>query len=100
MVPPEVTFEFLGQSFTFRSNLPEEEIKEVLSYLEVKKQEIEALKRVPTYKLAIWLLLQVAYDYVKTKKEKEALEAHLKAQLSKIDELLKDTSSNASGARE
>uniref|UniRef100_A0A832GS11 Cell division protein ZapA n=1 Tax=Caldimicrobium thiodismutans TaxID=1653476 RepID=A0A832GS11_9BACT len=95
----EVTFEFLGQSFTFRSNLPEEDIKEVLAYLEGKKREIEALKKVPTYKLAIWLLMQVAYDYIRIKKEKEALEAHLKAQLSKLDDFLRGTP-QASDARE
>lgn len=95
----EVTFEFLGQSFTFRSQLPEDEIKEVLSYLEGKKREIETLKKVPTYKLAIWMLMQVAYDYVKTKREKEALETKLKAQLAKLEEFLKNNSM-ASGARE
>lgn len=95
----EVTFEFLGQSFTFRSNLPEEDIKEVLTYLEGKKREIEALKKIPTYKLAIWLLMQVAYDYVKIKREKEALETHLKAQLSKLEDFFKETP-QASDARE
>jgi cell division protein ZapA len=88
MMNHEVTFEFLGQSFTFRSPLPEEEIKEVLTYLEGKKQEVEAYKKVPTYKLAIWLLMQVAYDYVKLKKEKDALENLLKGQLAKLEEFL------------
>jgi len=36
----EVQFEFLGQYFTFRANIPEEEIREVLEYLEEKKQEM------------------------------------------------------------
>jgi len=84
----EITFEFLGQSFTFRSELPEEEIKEVLDYLETKKKELEGLKKVPTYKLAIWLLMQVAYDYVKTKKEKERLENLLRGQISKVEKFL------------
>ncbi|MCS7199278.1 MAG: cell division protein ZapA [Caldimicrobium sp.] len=95
----QVTFEFLGQSFTFRSHLPEEDIEEVLNYLEGKKRELEALKKVPTYKLAIWLLLQVAYDYVKVKREKETLEATLRAQLVKLEEFLGKISST-SGARE
>ncbi len=89
----EVTFEFLGQCFTFRSELPEEEIKEVLNYLESKKQEIESYKKVPTYKLAIWLLMQVAYDYIQTKKEKEKLEALLKGQIVKVENFLKNQSS-------
>ncbi|BAU23845.1 hypothetical protein THC_1480 [Caldimicrobium thiodismutans] len=88
MMSHEVTFEFLGQSFTFRSSLPEEEIKEVLAYLEGKKQEVETFKKVPTYKLAIWLLMQVAYDYIKVKKEKDALENLLKGQLAKLEEFL------------
>lgn len=89
----EVTFEFLGHSFTFRSELPEEEIKEVLNYLESKKKEIESYKKVPTYKLAIWLLMQVAYDYIQTKKEKERLEALLKGQIVKVEKFLKEQSS-------
>jgi len=84
----EVIFEFLGQKFTFRSNVSEEEIKEVLRYLEEKKEEIENIKRVSSLKLAVWLLLQVAYDYVKLKKEKEQMEELLKAQLSKLGEFL------------
>ncbi|MGB9761013.1 MAG: cell division protein ZapA [Caldimicrobium sp.] len=88
----EITFEFLGQCFTFRSELPEEDIKEVLDYLEKKKQEIESYKKVPTYKLAIWLLLQVAYDYIQTKKEKEKLESLLKGQIVKVERFLREQS--------
>ncbi|MGC9109647.1 MAG: hypothetical protein C0197_03615 [Caldimicrobium thiodismutans] len=88
----EITFEFLGQCFTFRSELPEEDIKEVLDYLEKKKQEIESYKKVPTYKLAIWLLLQVAYDYIQTKKEKERLESLLKGQIVKVERFLREQS--------
>ncbi|MFN3921304.1 MAG: cell division protein ZapA [Caldimicrobium sp.] len=90
----EVTFEFLGQSFTFRSPLPEEEINEVLNYLEKKKEEVEAYKKVPFYKLAVWLLLQVAYDYIKVKKEKETLETLLKKQLVKLDEFVEKEKSS------
>lgn len=88
----EVTFEFLGQSFTFRSDLPEEEIKEVLKYLESKKAELENYKKVPTYKLVIWLLMQVAYDYIKAKREKEKLESLLKGQIVKVEKFLEDQS--------
>lgn len=86
----EVTFEFLGQSFTFRSSLPEEEINAVLTYLEKKKEEVESYKKVPYYKLAIWLLMQVAYDYIKVKKEKETLETLFREQLEKIENFLKN----------
>ena len=79
-----ITFEFLGQSFTLRSSLPEEEIKEVLAFLEEKKKEVLKIKNVPAYKLAIWLLFQVAYEYIQLKKEKEALEECLKAQNKKL----------------
>ncbi len=84
----EISFEFLGQTFFFRSFIPEEEVKEVLKYLEQKKEEIESFKKVPTFKLAIWLLLQVAYDYIKIKKEKELLERSLKTQINKVGEFL------------
>ena len=84
----EVVFEFLGQKFVFRSNVSEEETKEVLKYLEEKKEEIESVKRVSSLKLAVWLLLQVAYDYIKLKEEKEQLEELLKAQVSKLGEFL------------
>ncbi len=84
----EISFEFLGQTFFFRSFIPEEEVKEVLKYLEQKKEEVESFKKVPTFKLAIWLLLQVAYDYIKVKKEKELLEKGLKSQISKVGEFL------------
>ncbi len=80
----EITFEFLGQSFTLRSSLPEEEIKEVLAFLEEKKTEVLKVKNVPAYKLAVWLLFQVAYEYVQLKKEKEALEECLKAQSKRL----------------
>ncbi|MCC6048195.1 MAG: cell division protein ZapA [Thermodesulfobacterium sp.] len=88
MAPHEVTFEFLGQCFTLRSSLPEEEIKEVLAFLEEKKAEILKVKNVPAYKLAIWLLFQVAYEYLKAKKEKEALEEYLKAQSKRLADFL------------
>jgi cell division protein ZapA len=84
----EVSFEFLGQTFLFRSHVPEEEVKEVLEYLEDKKREVENFKKVPTFKLAVWLLLQVAHDYIKVKKEKEALERYIKTQLNKVGEFL------------
>lgn len=84
----EISFEFLGQTFFFRSFVPEEEVKEVLDYLEHKKKEVEGFKKVPTFKLAVWLLLQVAYDYIKLKKEKEALERRVKLQLDKVGEFL------------
>jgi cell division protein ZapA len=88
MNPHEVTFEFLGQCFTLRSSLPEEEIKEVLAFLEEKKAEILKVKNAPAYKLAIWLLFQVAYEYLKAKKEKEALEEYLKAQSKRLADFL------------
>jgi cell division protein ZapA len=88
MATHEVTFEFLGQCFTLRSSLPEEEIKEVLAFLEEKKAEILKVKNVPAYKLAIWLLFQVAYEYLKAKKEKEALEEYLKAQSKRLADFL------------
>lgn len=84
----EISFEFLGQTFLFRSFVPEEEVKEVLEYLEDKKREVESFKKVPTFKLAVWLLLQVAHDYIKVKKEKEALERCIKTQLNKVGEFL------------
>ncbi|WP_038055925.1 cell division protein ZapA [Thermodesulfobacterium hydrogeniphilum] len=87
-IAKEVSFEFLGQTFIFRAYIPEEEVKEVLNYLEEKKKEVEKIKKVPTFKLAIWLLLQVAHDYIKLKKEKEVLENYLKSQLSKLGEFL------------
>ncbi len=93
MKQKKVEFEFLGQYFTFRANIPEEEIREVLDYLEEKKQEVESLKKLPAFKLAVWLLLQVAYDYVKVKKEKEELENYLKLQVSKLGEFLEKESS-------
>ena len=85
----EISFEFLGQTFLFRSFVPEEEVKEILKYLEDKKKELENFKRIPTFKLAVWLLLQVAHDYIKIKKEKEVLERHVKNQLNKVGEFLK-----------
>jgi cell division protein ZapA len=84
----EVQFEFLGQVFTFKANASEEEVKEVLKYLDKKKEEIEDFKKVPAFKLAIWLLLQVAYDYIKIKKEKEALKQVLREQVVKLDSFL------------
>ncbi|QER42300.1 cell division protein ZapA [Thermodesulfobacterium sp. TA1] len=84
----EVSFNFLGQSFTFRAYISEEEITEVMAYLEEKKKEVENIKKVSTFKLAVWLLLQVAHDYVKLKKEKEQLEEYLKIQVLKLGEFL------------
>jgi len=86
----EVVFEFLGQRFVFRSSVTEEEVEEVLRYLEEKKKEIENLKKLPAFKLAVWLLMQVAYDYIKLKKEKEQLEEGLKAQAARLSEFLKE----------
>ena len=90
----KIDFEFLGQTFVFKTFISEEEIKEVLSYLEKKKREIEHIKRVPSFKLAIWLLLQVAYDYIKLKKEKKELESYLKKQVDKLGEFLKEEKIN------
>ncbi|AIH03606.1 cell division protein ZapA [Thermodesulfobacterium commune] len=84
----EVVFEFLGQRFIFRATISEEEITEVLGYLEEKKKEVEKIKKVPTFKLAVWLLLQVAHDYVKLKREKEELEEYLRGQILKLGEFL------------
>ncbi len=88
MAMHEITFEFMGQCFTLRSSLPEDEIKEVLAFLEEKKAELTKVKNVPAYKLAIWLLFQVAYEHLKVKKEKEALEEYLKAQSKRLADFL------------
>ncbi len=86
----EITFEFLGQCFTLRSNLSEEEINEVLAFLEERKAEVERHRKVPAYKLAIWLLFQVAYELIKLKKDKAELESYLKAQSKKLEAFLEN----------
>ncbi|NPA40558.1 MAG: cell division protein ZapA [Thermodesulfobacteria bacterium] len=86
----EVVFEFLGQRFVFRSNVSQEEAREVIRYLEERKREIEEYRNVPGFKLAVWLLLQVAYDYIKLKKEKEQLEELLRGQVAKLGQFLEE----------
>ena len=88
MSSKEIVLELLGQRFVFKASISEEEVKEVLEYLENKKREIEKGNKLPLFKIAIWLLLQVAYDYIKVKKEKEELENYLKKQIHRLGEFL------------
>ena len=88
MKSQEISLEFLGQRFVFKANISEKEVKEVLEYLESKKSELEGRSNLPLFKVAIWLLLQVAYDYIKVKKEKEELENYLKEQINRLGEFL------------
>jgi len=68
-----IEFNFAGTSFTFRANLPEDEIEAILKYLEEKKQRLNGQKKLSPLKQAVLMLLEVASDLVKLEKEHRLL---------------------------
>ena len=68
-----IEFNLAGTSFTFRADLPEEEIEAILEYLERKKQGLEGQKKLSPLKQAVLMLLEVTADLVRVKKENRLL---------------------------
>ncbi len=88
MAKREVEIEILGQSLCFKTELSREELKEILNYIKEKEKEVEKLKRLPVTKQALFMILQMAYEYVKIKKDCEELERFLKNKNEKLGEFL------------
>ena len=85
-----VDFHLLGQTVSLRTDLPEELVLEIQSLLSEKEEEIRRKYRfLPPLKVAILLLLQISGDYVKIKKEHEALRQALLEKASWLERYLK-----------
>ncbi len=82
-----IEFEFAGNSFVFRADVPEDEISELLSYLEEKKKMLPK-KGLSPLKTAILLLLDVALDVVRLKKQNELLSEKVGREVVRISEAI------------
>jgi len=83
-----IEFEFGGNSFTFRADLPEDEIEAILQYLEKKKQLLNGQKRLSPLKQAMLILLEVAADYVNIQKEHRLLSEKIGREAIRLSETI------------
>jgi len=85
-----VEFRLLDQVFSFKTDLPEEMVKEIQHLLSQKEREIQRkYKLLPPLKVAVLMLLQISSEYVKIKDEHEAFKRALLEKASKIDDYIK-----------
>ncbi len=88
-----VEFRFLDQVFSFRTDLPEEMVKEIQQLLTQKEREIrKKYKLLPPLKVVVLMLLQISSEYVKIKNEHENLRKALLTKASEIDDYIKRSS--------
>ncbi len=81
----------LGQSLALRTDLPEETVEEVLSYLADKEKEIIKKRPfLPPMKVALLMLLQISSDYVKIKKELENFRQAVLERIDRLEEYLEE----------
>ncbi len=85
-----VEFRLLGQIFSFRTDLPEEMIREIQQLLAEREREIQKKYRLlPPLKVAVLMLLQISSEYVKIKNEYQDFRKALLEKASKIDDYIK-----------
>ncbi len=88
-----VEFQLLGQVFSFRTDLPEEMVREIQQLLTQKEREIQKkYKLLPPLKVAVLMLLQISSEYVKIKNEYQDFRKALVEKASKIDDYIKKNS--------
>ncbi len=81
----------LGQSLALRTDLPEDTVQEVLSYLTDKEKEITTKRPfLPPMKVALLMLLQISSDYVKIKKELEVFRQSVLERVDRLEEYLEE----------
>ncbi len=68
-----IEFNFAGNSFTFRTELPEEEIEEILHFLEDKTSYLKGGRNLSPLKQAVLLILELAAEVVRLQKEQRLL---------------------------
>ncbi len=88
-------FHLLGQTVSLRTDLPEEMVEEIQQLLREREREINRKYRfLPPLKVAILLLLQISGDYVKMKRDQEALRQALLEKASQIEKYLEKEKSS------
>ncbi len=88
-----VEFRLLDQVFSFKTDLPEEMVKEIQRLLAEKEREIAKKYRLlPPLKVAVLMLLQIASEYVKIKNEYKDFRRALLEEAAKIDDYIKKDS--------
>jgi len=85
-----IEFEFAGNRFTFRADLPEEEIEEILDYLEEKKLGLRGKRNLSPLKMAVVLLLEVAADYVRLKGEYRLLSEKIGREATRLSRAIEE----------
>ncbi len=84
-----VEFELLDQVFSFKTDLPEEMVREIQQILKEKEKKITQKYRfLPPLKVAVLMLLQISSEYVKIKKEQEDLRRALLEKAAEIDDYI------------
>ena len=84
-----VEFRLLDQVFSFKTDLPEEMVKEIQRLLAEKEREIAKKYRLlPPLKVAVLMLLQIASEYVKIKEEYKDFRRALLEEAAKIDDYI------------
>jgi len=85
----------LGQRLSLRTDLPEETVQEILALLDRKEREITQKKPfLPPMKVALLMVLQIAADYVKIKKELEIFRQAVQEKVERLENYLEEETSS------
>jgi len=92
------TVNLLGRSFSFRTDLSDEEIEEVVKKVEeLHKSLSEKTGIVSTVEIAVMTSLLLSEELFKLKKEKEEIEAEVDNRIRNIIKLLSDALKDIKG---
>ncbi|WP_297056966.1 cell division protein ZapA [Thermosulfurimonas sp.] len=83
-----IEFEFAGNRFTFRADLPEEEIEEILAYLEDRKRRIKNRRQLSPLKQAVVLLLEITAELVRLRREHRLLSEKIGREAVRLSETI------------
>ncbi len=83
-----IEFEFAGNRFTFRADLPEEEIEEILNYLEERKRRLRGRRQLSPLKQAVVLLLEITAELVRIKREHRLLSEKIGREAVRLSEVI------------
>ncbi len=84
-----IEVEIFGRQYTVRSDFPEEQVREVATYVDGKMREVaEGTNTVNTLHVAILTALSIAHEYLQVKVKKEEILQRIEEKAERLEEFI------------
>ncbi len=84
-----VEVEIFGNTYTIKSELPEDKVKQVAAYVDMKMKEVsEKTKSVDSLRLAILTALNIAEECLRERNKREELLRQIEEKVERIDKFI------------